>query len=163
MNPPGIWVTMYPQKKDPWIIPTVSGSQSNWAFCGKRQQGEGNTDTISGDVFHQTHEDVCCHSPEDLHSPLSPPCCLWRLCGCWPYWRWPRPGYIWFQRRCRSQCQREWRWCSVWADQSTCSPPRASPSPPPAPADPPPTARWSRHSPASSQELWWKKRETLQG
>lgn len=32
INPPGIWVTMYPQKKDPWIIPTVSGSQSNWAF-----------------------------------------------------------------------------------------------------------------------------------
>lgn len=33
MNPPGIWVTIYPQKKEPWIIPTVSGSQSNWAFC----------------------------------------------------------------------------------------------------------------------------------
>lgn len=32
MKPPGIWVTMYPQKKEPWIIPTVSGSQSNWAF-----------------------------------------------------------------------------------------------------------------------------------
>lgn len=33
MNPPGICVTMYPQKNEPWIIPTVSGSQSNWAFC----------------------------------------------------------------------------------------------------------------------------------
>ena len=30
--PPGIWVTMYPQKKEPWIIPTVSGSQLNFAF-----------------------------------------------------------------------------------------------------------------------------------
>lgn len=38
MNPPGIWVTMYPQKNEPWIIPTVSGSQSNWAFCWDRQE-----------------------------------------------------------------------------------------------------------------------------
>lgn len=30
--PPGIWVIIYPQKKEPWIMPTVSGSQLNFAF-----------------------------------------------------------------------------------------------------------------------------------
>jgi len=35
MYPPGICVTIYPQKNEPWIIPTVSGSQLNFAFYGR--------------------------------------------------------------------------------------------------------------------------------
>lgn len=78
MKPPGIWVTMYPQKKEPWIIPTVSGSQSNWAFYEENKgckngntlewqlQGPGNgigminTELLSG------------------YLPLQPACCLCR-------------------------------------------------------------------------------------
>lgn len=37
--PPGIWVIMYPQKKEPWIMPTVSGSQLNFAFFQRKGPG----------------------------------------------------------------------------------------------------------------------------
>lgn len=40
MYPPGIWVIMYPQKNEPWIMPTVSGSQLNFAFFQCKAPGE---------------------------------------------------------------------------------------------------------------------------
>lgn len=43
---------MYPQKKDPWIIPTVSGSQLNCAACGRERGGE----TMVVFIKHQTEE-----------------------------------------------------------------------------------------------------------
>lgn len=150
MNPPGICVTMYPQKKEPWIIPTVSGSQSNCAFCwGQRTtQNHGWMDHLK-----RAWMSLQCYSPPP------PLCCPCRWYGCWPCWRWPRPGYTEYQKRCRSQCQRGWRWCSAAAGRSRCSPPRAALSPAPPLVAPLLRARWSRHFPASSQGLCARSRE----